>query len=472
LEQKRGASEILDRTHPEDIVAREQARKTASLPNPTTGAQIAAGEHVEGRLRPLAEANLAKAETIQAEEGGKPFQKYLRVAEQKQSEQPFGLSPEGMALEKELDTIIEGGTGELRTVSADEAATARRLKDALYPRAAESPSNIDPELAAQLQAAGVLSETKVGRQVDFNLVERELRHLRDLQQKKAIEGFTGVQRAETKGVADRLEEAMKRWVGEENYARPDYAAASKEYNLWKTKFGEKLTGKQEIPYSAEGGVYVTPESQLSQHVFQSKDTVKFAQTLMGEAPVNKLAEQHAMDQLKNLKGEAARDWLDNSKNAFIDAVPGLRSKLNSYVQKIEAHEASGAGLFRMKETAQREYAEFKDQASALSERIKEISGQEGGNIPVIERALEKMNKAKSTALTKDAASELISALRKSKISAEAASQADLLVEKLEKALAKRNKARVVIGGAAASAAVGVPYGGWAVRRATSSVWGE
>jgi len=479
MEQKGIVAGELDRVHPEDLVARQQAAKATGLPSPTTGDQIAAGTHVEGQLRPLAETALARAEAIQAAEGGKPFRKYLEVANKKQAIQPFGLSPEGKALEGELENIIQGGSKDLKNVSADEAATAKRLLDALYPKSAGPVPNIDPELAAQLQAFGALPKSEAGRQVDFSLVERELRHLRDLQQKKAIEAFTGVQRAETKGIADRLENAMKAWVGKDNYARPDYAAASKEYNLWKTQFGEKLTGKQEIPYSLEGGVYVAPESQLGQHVFRDKDTVGFAQRLMGEAQVNSLAEQHAVDQLKGLKGEAARDWLDSSKNTFIDAVPGLRGKLSSYVQKIERHEVGGATLKRVKETALSELKDLDASVSALSSQIGEIGGRSKtlqAGVDAIEAAgkIAAKDKALGSKAVQEAASQLVGKL-KNELTLDQFAQAKLLVDKLEAAIAKRNKARVVVGGTAAGAASALGGGalfGYAARNTASSMLGD
>jgi len=466
LDRKEATAKVLDATYPEDIVAQEQARKIAGLPNPTTGEQIAVNKHVEGQLRPLAERSFEAAEKVQAEEGGKPFRRYLEVANNKQSIQPFGLSPEGKALESELDTLIQGGSGELKNVSADEAATAKRLKEALYPQSKEAPSNIDPELASQLEAAGVLPGTQAGRQVDFGLVDRELRHLRDLQEKKAIEGFTGTQKREIKGVADRLEAAMKRWVGEENYARGDYAEASRAYNAWKTKFGEKLTGKQEIPYSSEGGVYQTPEGQLGQHVFRDRDSVKFAQRLMGETQVNQLAEQYATDKLKGLGAKEARAWLDNPNNAFVDAVPGLRKKLGNYAARLEEHEAGGVRLKGLQNKAEREYRDLERQVDAISSSMKDIAKRSGS----LTEDLNTLNSALSSKARQDAAAKLVGTL-KSELPPDQHAQAELLVEKLKTAIDKRNKARTVVIGTAATSAVGVPLGGWAARRAASSLLG-
>lgn len=358
---------------PVEATAMQQgARRGAQLPEPVNQQQIAAGQDVDSQLRRLGGRQLRAAENLQSTEGGAAFANYRDVGERLQAEKPFADSPQGRALEAELESIIRGGQGDLRTSTRDRIRIAQDIKNELFPRAQavepvvatrdnlsdllkNSPLPLDERIRMQQDlndraAANQASSAPQPRAVDFNVVDVKLRELRQLEANKDFTGYTGVQRENYGSAADSIENALRRWVGESNYPRAAYAEASEPLNRFRTRLGEALTSRETIPYSTAEttpGMFETPQSRLRGVVFNDADSVRFASELLGEQNVRTLGVQHASDMLKGKTAEQVTEWLDSPANAFVDAIPGLRGRLNQYAQRLAAEESRSAGMTRL-----------------------------------------------------------------------------------------------------------------------------
>jgi hypothetical protein len=350
----------------EPTAMQQSARQGVQLPEPVNQQQIASGQDVDAQLRRLGTGALSEAEKTQQTVGGAAFDRYRQVAGELQAERPFAQSAQGQALEAQLDDIIAGGEGPLRTSTEQQVRIARDIKNELFPSRpapqAANANNLDADLAASplpLQAriraqqsrnAARVAETPEQRPVDFNVVDVKLRELRQLESNRDFTGYTGVQRENYGSAASLIDDALSNWVGAANYPRAAYAEASQPRNLFRTRLGEALTTREDIPYATgetTPGMFTTPQSRLRGVVFNDADSVRFASELLGEQQVRRLGVQHTSDMLRGKTAEQVTEWLDNPANAFVDAIPGLRGRVNQYAQRLAADEGRSAGMTRL-----------------------------------------------------------------------------------------------------------------------------
>jgi len=322
--------------------AQDLARQETNLPAPHTSVDIAKKNDVGSKLRALGAQKFAAAEKQQQTIGGKAFEEYKNVAAQKQAVEPFSVSKPGLALKTELEGIIEGGAGPLRTYGESSINLAKKIKNELF---------------------GVGEEAKP---VDFKLVDEMLRELRQTEASKAPEAATKIARERYKSAADSIEEALKKWVGEENYPREAYAKASEAFNKFRTDLGEALSAREEIPYAKEPGAYKVPEGKLPKLVFGSRENVKYAKNILGETEVSALAEQQAVNQLAGKDAKAVNDWLNKAENAFIFEVPGLPEKLAKYGLSLARRE----GDIAVAERLVKQYGKDIETAGKTAEKTK------------------------------------------------------------------------------------------------------
>lgn len=335
-----------------DAVTQTKLRQEAGLAEPEGRAQIAAQQHVEAKLRGLAVEKKIGAKEEQRTVGGGAFENYEKVATKKQAAQPFGASPQGNALSKQLDDIIEGGPrGGLQKYSKSEMALAKKLKNEFFLR---------PD----------------GAHVDYKVVDSELRKLRDIQYDTKNESYSAEERRRIKSFADKIEKSLKEWVGESNYPREAYAEASEKLNRFRSDFAKALTDQKEIKYLDEEGGFAKTESQAAKLVFRDRTNMRLAKQILGDNEVNALAEQHAVNSIGGMDAKKVRAWLNNKNNEFIDEVPGLPEKLEKYAQSLERRDAlieSAKAGIKTQAQAAKERAEAVESLSKQKEKAEGLS---------------------------------------------------------------------------------------------------
>jgi hypothetical protein len=366
-----GLKEVTEKVAPEVEQMQTAARSETKLAAPETSAELAAKKDVNSVIRNLADQKYGSAEKFQKEIGGQAFEDYKLAANVKQAAQAFGESIQGKALQKELDTIIGGGTGDLRKFGKAEIDIAREIRTELFGRRAEDISLKEVEdvasrlpksfsqAARETQARNMILEREARgrRPVDFQLVDNKLRELRQTEASKLPEAATAIAKGRYGSAADRVENALKEWVGPENYPRETYAKASEALNRFRTRLGEALTAREEIPYATEEGMREL--ARPANILFESRESVNFGKQLLGDAEVNSLAEKFASNQLANKDADAIVKWLKDPKNEFVYEVPSLSEKLTQYGQALASREGDAKAFSELQKQAAKKIAEAK-----------------------------------------------------------------------------------------------------------------
>lgn len=365
---------------PQETEALESlSRKEAGLGAPEGASQLQSQTDVNSKLRQVADARLKAAEETQKTVGGEAFERYKNVAKAKQATEPFGVSSEGQALKSELDEVASGGAGTLKKYGQSLQELAKKVRNELFgkpvgeisdaevfARAEQNPNKSMSMPVKIMQARKELEAlaSSERKPVDFKIVDDLIREYRQKQSGKAAEGFTQVERDRLGSLANKIEDSLKKWVGEANYPRAEYAASSEELNKFRSKLGEALTGREEIKYLTEAGAPSTKTESLSGLVFGSKDNVKMAKQLLGEADVNALGEQYVINQLAGKDASAVSKWLGDAENSFVYEIPGLPEKLTKYGTALARRQGDAAVAKKLVE----QYNKGKEIAGAVETR--------------------------------------------------------------------------------------------------------
>jgi hypothetical protein len=363
---------------PEKSAEEVAALSVAELPKPTTGADIAAGKYPERNLRAQAEPRYEAA--VKEQEVGKTaFETYEAQANAMErgaipgvKASPFMAGPEAQQVVKQLATIARGGVGPLTEYS-------KNMRDL---------------------ASSVIKQLSGGEAgpANFKTVDTLIRDLRDKAQNKKWEGYSAEQANNFVSVADKLEEALKNWVGAEFYPRDIYAASSVAKNKWVSRLGDALRGTEEIPYTGKPGMFTTPESKLADIVYESRDSVRFAKDILGSKAVEENALQVAVNKLQGKTSKDVEKWLNSTENAWIDEIGGLRNKLGKYQSSLaeqegrtvaskalqeQAETRKAAGLKEVEKTLKGYADDWQEFTKALDAEVK----QAGGDLSNIKKQL-------------------------------------------------------------------------------------
>ena len=394
-----GLKEVTKEVAPEVEQMQNAARFESKLVAPETAADFQRNADLNSLIRGIADKRYGSAEALQREVGGGAFKDYQSIARNLQAEKPFGLTTEGKVLKDELDSIIMGGEGSLRDYGAESISIARDVRNELFGRRAQDittkeiqevadtlPKSMSPA-ARQIQARQIIIEKGVSerRPVDWKLVDDKLRELRDKASRKGPEAFGPVQKERVGNVADRIENALKSWVGPENYPREIYAEASEALNRFRTRLGEALSAKEEIPYATEAGMRET--ARPANILFESRESTNFGKQLLGETEVNTLAEKFASNQIAGKDAAEISKWLKEPKNEFVYEVPGLSDKLTKYGQALATREGDAKAFAELQKQA----------ATKISEAEKGIKEAKGAAVKETAEAQKAFESAQKSA---------------------------------------------------------------------------
>jgi len=381
-----GLKEVTAKASPEVEQMQTAARSEARLAAPETALDFQRKADVNSLIRGIADKRYGSAEELQKAVGGRAFEDYKIAANVKQEAQPFGASVQGKELRDSLDAIIKGGEGSLRKYGKAAIDIARDVRNELFGRRAEDitpkeiqeladtlPKSMSPA-ARQIQAKQTLIERGVSerRPVDWKLVDDKLRELRQTESSKLPEAATAIARERFGSTADLVENALKNWIGPENYPRQIYAEASEALNRFRTRLGEALSAREEIPYATEAGMRET--ARPANILFESRESVNFGKQLLGDTEVNTLAEKFASNQLAGKDASQILSWMKEPKNEFIYEIPGLSDKITKYGQALANREGDAKAFAELQKQAAKKIGEAeKGIAEAKGAAVKETA---------------------------------------------------------------------------------------------------
>ena len=310
---------ILGEALPETIKHHEVAAKSAGLPASDSIATPAGGD-IESDMRKVSSSRYDALKSTQQTQGNAAFDRYRSVgASKEKAGQFFTVSPSGQKLIEELSTIEAGGKGAATEYNTMMRKSAKKLREALSGVAEDGrhPANLD-------------------------VVDQELRNLREIQYDTSPTGYSAVKRANVGKLADKLEAAVKQWVGDENYPRAEYAALSDDLNKWNSKLGKSLRGKEKIDYVSESEAGYANKGKVAAKAFANNETASEFRNLVGDQEYQRLAERHVSNTLRGKSAEQAAQWVDQQQ--WLKSTPDSMKKAVDYVRIMAEREGDAARL--------------------------------------------------------------------------------------------------------------------------------
>jgi len=211
-------------------------------------------------------------------------------------------------------------------------ATAKRLRKAL---SGEVPRD----------ASGKLVEGEKPRPVTMDVVDDELRNLRYLANKNEFVGHNAVAAEKAATLADRLEAAMKKFVGEEYYPRERWKQLSDDINKFQTTVGQRAIGREDIDYMKKTKKPFKVDAADLTKDFESVENVRQIKTILGEQEASQLAARHVSNSLHGLDSAGVRRWIDKAlANGWLKEFPELRNMAENQASSLARAEGNTFGL--------------------------------------------------------------------------------------------------------------------------------
>jgi hypothetical protein len=311
-----------------EIQRHEVAARTAKLPA-SDALETPAGADLDSQIRDVAKQRYERLKSAQSVVGDKAFERYFTTGEQIEAGGPqayFTQSPSGIKLIQELKDIEGSTAGEDTKFSVAMRKKAKKLREAL---------------------SGIGGDER--RPVNLRVVDEELRDLLDKGHDTSPFGFRGVQRKRFLDLADKLQNAVKEWVGEENYPRAEYKAVSEDLNRFGSDLGRALTEREDIKYVKPGESPFKVKKGLAERAFDSPESARDFKTIVGEQKFNEFAERHLSNVMrkKGTTAAGAMSWMDENAQ-LLKQVPGLESKALTYAQHMAEQEGDAAALEKIR----------------------------------------------------------------------------------------------------------------------------
>jgi hypothetical protein len=385
LEQVPDLKRTIETIEPQVKARHDLSRSEAGLAAPDSRETFEAKKDLNSVVSDDIAKKFKSAEDIQKSVGGKAFEDYKIAAKVKQEAQPFGESVQGKELQKELDTIIGGGPGKFREFGDAAIDIARKIRTELFGRRAEDislkevedrasrmPKSFSQAARENMARQEILATEPRGRRpVDFQLVDDRLRELRQIESSKAPESATAIARGRYRDAADLVENALKSWIGEENYPRAAYAESSEALNAFQNELN--LVSRERQKYEPGKGEVVTTRNP-SDIMFRDRRSVKLSKDLLGEKEVNAYAERYAANKLIGKTPKDIELFLKDTKNSFVYEVPGLSEKIAKYGESLARREGDVKALEALQTRLSgvtQELPKFSKQAQVANDKIGE-----------------------------------------------------------------------------------------------------
>lgn len=304
------AAAQLEKIKPEAIKIHEGATADAGLPQSDTYATPKGGD-LESTIRNTGETRYNALWRIRKNISDKTWQRFRDTGEAlEQQGAHFTLTQEGADFIGDLEEIESGGGPTEGTKYSDKfRSMAKDLRERL---------------------SGVNKEDYRRKPVTMNVVDEELRRLREIQADAGREGFGAIERQRARELGDRLESALESWVGKDNYPRKQYKELSKELNKFGTKLGQAIVGRQDVDFLGPDVAPGEYQGKLARKLFADSRSISEGKELLGEEAFNKLAERYASNVFRTKSAPQVLEWL--GQNNWVKDVPGLQEKALKYAQ--------------------------------------------------------------------------------------------------------------------------------------------
>jgi hypothetical protein len=284
------------------------------------------GKTIREAVTPVFEKLKATRDTNAQKYKGEAFGEAL--AKEKAGQRVEGTSAFKDAMAT-IDSAIKNPETGLANISINEVSSQlQKVKNALDPR-----KRID--------------NVVIGDPVSFEGLENLRRFLRDRAYGLPAEGFDAIGQRQAGQLADAVEAIQKEFSPKIGKFLEQYRADSQPLNLFKTKLGQAIVGKEEF----DMGRFATDPASLGEQFFKSETGVKDLIAMLGgdARQAEKVARGFVASKLENASGKDIQNFLSTNKD-WIDQFPALRQQLETAAKTIGRAEGFGGARTKLAET--------------------------------------------------------------------------------------------------------------------------
>jgi hypothetical protein len=228
-----------------------------------------------------------------------------------------------------IENAITNPETKLKNVSINEVESQlQKVKKALDPR--------------------IKIDNKVfGDPISFEGLENLRRFLRDRAYGLPAEGFDAIGQRQAGQLADAVEAIQREFSPKISRFLEQYRADSQPLNLFKTKLGQAIVGKEEFDMAR----FATDPASLGEQFFKSETGVKDLVAMLGgdARQAEKVARGYVTNKLEGASGKQIEDLLSKSKD-WINQFPALRQQLETAAKTIGRAEGFGGARTKLAET--------------------------------------------------------------------------------------------------------------------------
>ena len=215
--------------------------------------------------------------------------------------------------------------------------------------------------------------------ISFEGLEKLRRFLRDRAYGLPAEGFDAISQQQAGKLADAVENIQKEFSPKFSKFLEQYRQDSQPLNLFKTKLGEAIVGKEEF----DMGRFAHDPATLGSKFFKSETGVKDLVTLLGgdATKAENIARGYIASKLENasakdvenfLKSETNRDWLTQ--------FPQLKQQLEQAAKTMSRAEGFGGAREKAAGKAISEISGVTTTAETLAQRLKDQAVKEAEKV--------------------------------------------------------------------------------------------
>lgn len=288
---------------------------------------------VGDKIIKLVGPKMEKDYELRASQAKKSYDDAINIAREKQSTQPFALSPQGRQLINELEAskYYTDPTGQRFTVGEDKIKAIDRLIDSIKGEvkgAKEVPAG-KGKIASQIMV------TKPGKatEKDITALIEELRYLREVDTSgKPYEAYGALSAQYKKDLAKRFERALYDWNPSYEQADTAYKLASRELNKYKTEAmsralrGEKFDFKQ---------LAASPE-EYGKLFFSDTKGVQDLKNVIGPQQTKELSADYVASLFDNKSPQEVYQFAFNRANEGWLREAGIFNEVQAYAKQAKS----------------------------------------------------------------------------------------------------------------------------------------
>ena len=281
------------------------------------------------------------------------------------------------------DALTREKKGErIKDTKAFDTAT-KEIKDALNnPETGLSNAPVDTirnQLNKVSEALNPKANDANAPDVSFEGLEKLRRFLRDRAYGLPAEGFDAISQQQAGKLADAIENIQKEFSPKFSKFLEQYRQDSQPLNLFKTKLGEAIVGKEEF----DMGRFAHDPATLGSKFFKSETGVKDLVNLLGGdlAKAETIARGYIASKLENASAKNVESFLRTEANKdWLTQFPQLKQQLEQAYKTMSRAEGFGGAREKAAGKAISEIVGVTTTAENLAQKLKTQAAKEAENI--------------------------------------------------------------------------------------------